>query len=162
MAKKTDGHIQFSGSGYQFYLTKQANLRCETEDCSTCKEASKAFDKRVADGNDKAAGAAKAAEGKRVEAAAAQSQKAGEDKALRDAAALLNLALNAAAIAKRKEDNEAEQGAADAIAKARASCKKAEELTARVLEEGKARALATYLAAVEKAKATDWLAKVSK
>lgn len=35
-----DAHVQFNGTHYQLYLTKQENLPCSTADCSECKEKS--------------------------------------------------------------------------------------------------------------------------
>jgi hypothetical protein len=162
MAKKTDGHIQFNGQAFQFYLTKQANLKCETADCSTCKEASRAWDKRAADASDAVAQKAKEAEGKRVEVAAGKAQADGEKKVIHDAAAMMNDAIRTAHIAKRKEDLDAETDAALSLAKARAACKEAEQKAQDTMEKRKSKTMEAFNAAVEKAKTTDWLAKVPK
>lgn len=162
MAKRTDGHVQWNGTHFQFFLTKHPGLKCETADCSTCKERSKAWDQRLADEADVKAHEVKVADGKRVEAAAAKAVKDGEAKGLHDAAAMLNEAVRTAAIGKRKVEQDAEADAAAAIAKARGACKDAEQKAQDALAKVKAKAQADYLALVEKAKATDWLAKVAK
>lgn len=118
----TEGHVQFNGKHYQFYLSKQPGMACQTPDCSTCKEASAKHDAGL---EAQANAVRQAAEQEEADKAArvAQADKDSQAQAIRlKAASMRSQAVNAITTTKANLIEEAEAEYRRIIDRAQAEC----------------------------------------
>lgn len=157
-----DGHVQFTGRGFQFFETLQPALVCEDPiGHTTCKAKSAARMAELSDA-DKAARAAKAEEVKaEVEAVAVAKAEADKQALANKAGVMKHEARRLAGLKLIGRQDAAKEIAAGLIAKANAEQAKAVQDAQDGLQVAMSEAQAERDAAEKEIEATDWIAKAT-
>lgn len=156
--EKTEGHVQFNGTHFQFYPVKQAGMRCETPDCSTCKKKSEEYDAKLTAEDRKRIEEDKKAEEARIKVKAEESRIIEEKRVADKAAGLKGDAVRIVAIQKVEMTAELEKACGEKIAKAEEACRLAIEEARKSLEAGKANAEEMQTKRLIDIEKSDWVA----